>query len=387
MMDWQDLLLWITIFHLSAIVAWELLGHYAFFKLPMLRRRPVTEPDVWPNVAIIFAAKDEEREIEAAVRSMLQVEYPNLKYTAVNDRSTDRTGEILEQLAVEDPRLQVVHIDELPEGWLGKNHALHQAAQATNSDYLLFTDADVSFNPECVKRAVAYSEHHHVDHLAMFPKVPMPSLILNAFVIFFFKTFVVYYQAWRVANNRSKAFLGIGAFNMVRNSVFREINGMERIRMEVVDDLMLGKLIKHSGFNQHVLVAREDISVPWYASVREMVVGLDKNTYAGVNYNPFILLTMLVAMTAAFLWPFVAVFLFSGVLGQLFLAICALLILSSGWMALRMKLNPAAALLIPVIIGVFNFTIARAGIIFYIRGGIKWRDTLYTKDQLKRGRL
>ena len=386
MMDWQDLLLWITIFQLSAIVVWELLGHYAFFKIPMLRRCPANEPDVWPDVAIIFAAKDEEREIEAAVRSMLQIEYPNLKYTAVNDRSTDRTGEILEQLAVEDPRLQVVHVDELPEGWLGKNHALHQAAQATNSDYLLFTDADVSFDSECVKRAVAYSEHHHVDHLAMFPKVPMPSLILNAFVIFFFKTFVVYYRAWRVANSRSKAFLGIGAFNMVRNSVFRELNGMERIRMEVVDDLMLGKLIKHSGFNQHVLVAREDISVPWYASIREMVVGLDKNTYAGVNYNPIILLTMLTAMTAAFLWPFVAVFLFPGTLRLLFLAICMLLILSSAWMALRMRLNPAAALLIPVIIGVFNFTIARAGIIFYVRGGIKWRDTLYAKDQLKRGR-
>ena len=386
MMDWQDLLLWITIFQLSAIVVWELLGHYAFFKIPMLRRCPANEPDVWPDVAIIFAAKDEEREIEAAVRSMLQIEYPNLKYTAVNDRSTDGTGAILEQLAVEDPRLQVVHIDELPEGWLCKNHAFHQASQATNSDYLLFTDADVSFDSECVKRAVAYSEHHHVDHLAMFPKVPMPSLILNAFVIFFFKTFVVYYRAWRVANSRSKAFLGIGAFNMVRNSVFRELNGMERIRMEVVDDLMLGKLIKHSGFNQHVLVAREDISVPWYASIREMVVGLDKNTYAGVNYNPIILLTMLTAMTAAFLWPFVAVFLFPGTLRLLFLAICMLLILSSAWMALRMRLNPAAALLIPVIIGVFNFTIARAGIIFYVRGGIKWRDTLYTKDQLKRGR-
>tara|TARA_Y100000814_G_scaffold172886_1_gene126368 strand:- start:895 stop:2058 length:1164 start_codon:yes stop_codon:yes gene_type:complete len=386
MMDWQDLLLWITIFQLSAIVVWELLGHYAFFKIPMLRRCPANEPDVWPDVAIIFAAKDEEREIEAAVRSMLQIEYPNLKYTAVNDRSTDRTGEILEQLAFEDPRLQVVHIDELPEGWLGKNHALHQAAQATNSDYLLFTDADVSFDSECVKRAVAYSEHHHVDHLAMFPKVPMPSLILNAFVIFFFKTFVVYYRAWRVANSRSKAFLGIGAFNMVRNSVFRELNGMERIRMEVVDDLMLGKLIKHSGFNQHVLVAREDISVPWYASIRELVVGLDKNTYAGVNYNPIILLTMLTALTAAFLWPFVAVFLFPGTLRLLFLAICMLLILSSAWMALRMRLNPAAAMLIPVIIGVFNFTIARAGIIFYVRGGIKWRDTLYAKDQLKRGR-
>ena len=117
-----------------------------------------------------------------------------------------------------------------------------------------------------------------------------------------------------------------------------------------------------------------------------MVVGLDKNTYAGVNYNPIILLTMLTAMTAAFLWPFVAVFLFPGTLRLLFLAICMLLILSSAWMALRMRLNPAAAFVDSGHHRCFQFTIARAGIIFYVRGGIKWRDTLYTKDQLKRGR-
>ena len=118
-----------------------------------------------------------------------------------------------------------------------------------------------------------------------------------------------------------------------------------------------------------------------------MVVGLDKNTFAGVNYNPFILMAMIGSVTYAFLWPFVGVFLFAGRLQFMLGAICGLLVLSSAWMAIRMRLNPLAALLIPAIIGLFNFTIARAGIIFYVRGGIKWRDTLYTKEQLKNGRL
>tara|TARA_Y100001934_G_scaffold144835_2_gene174047 strand:- start:1057 stop:2220 length:1164 start_codon:yes stop_codon:yes gene_type:complete len=387
MSEWTDILFWVTVFHFSCVLVWELLGHYAFFRIAHLRSSEMPPPKQWPSVAIIFAAKDEEREIETAVRSMLQVEYPNLQYTAVNDRSTDRTGEILNKLAIEDPRLKVVHVEALPDGWLGKNNALQHAAAATGTDYLLFTDADVSFDVDCVKRAVGYVEHYQVDHLAMFPKVPMPSLILNAFVIFFFKTFVVYYRAWRVANRKSSAFLGIGAFNLVRNSVFHEVGGFERIRMEVVDDLLLGKLIKTSGFHQHVLVAREDLSVPWYGSVREMVVGLDKNTFAGVNYNPFILMAMIGSVTYAFLWPFVGVFLFAGRLQFMLGAICGLLVLSSAWMAIRMRLNPLAALLIPAIIGLFNFTIARAGIIFYVRGGIKWRDTLYTKEQLKNGRL
>ena len=191
MNDWLEVLYGMAIIHFLAVLFWEILGHYAFFRMPCLSKQECAEPEMWPSVMIIFAAKDEQREIEQAVRSMLNIEYPNLQYTAVNDRSTDSTGEILDRLAREDPRLNVVHINELPEGWLGKNHALHQAAMASNTDYLLFTDADVSFDVECVKRAIRYTEQHAVDHLTMLPRVLMPNLILNAFVVFFFKTFYI----------------------------------------------------------------------------------------------------------------------------------------------------------------------------------------------------
>jgi len=385
--DWQEILYWVTVFHLFAVLLWEILGHYAFFRIPYLRQVACDEPLQWPSVAIIFAAKDEQREIEEAVRSMLKVDYPNLKYTAVNDRSTDQTGDILNRLAEEDERLNVVHVEELPDGWLGKNNALHQAAVATDTDYLLFTDADVSFDAECVKRAIGYTESHGVDHLTMFPKVPMPGLMLNAFVVFFFKTFVLYYQAWRVSDRNSKAFLGIGAFNLVRNNAFREVGGFLRIRMEVVDDLWLGKLLKQGGFRQQVLIARDDISVPWYGSIREMIVGLDKNTYAGVNYNPLLWMTMILGVGLGFLWPFVAIFFYEGPLQILFAWICGVLMVSSGWMAIRMKITPCIAVCVPFIVAIFIFTIMRAGIIFYIRGGIKWRGTLYTKEQLQSGRF
>lgn len=385
--DWQEILYWATVFHLLAVLLWEILGHYAFFRIPYLRQVACDEPLQWPSVAIIFAAKDEQREIEEAVRSMLKVDYPNLKYTAVNDRSTDQTGDILNRLAEEDERLNVVHVEELPDGWLGKNNALHQAAVATDTDYLLFTDADVSFDAECVKRAIGYTESHGVDHLTMFPKVPMPGLMLNAFVVFFFKTFVLYYQAWRVSNPNSKAFLGIGAFNLVRNNAFREVGGFLRIRMEVVDDLWLGKLLKQGGFRQQVLIARDDISVPWYGSIREMIVGLDKNTYAGVNYNPLLWMTMILGVGLGFFWPFAAIFFYEGPLQILFAWICGVLMVSSGWMAIRMKITPCIAVCVPFIVAIFIFTIMRAGIIFYIRGGIKWRGTLYTKEQLQSGRF
>ena len=105
-----------------------------------------------------------------------------------------------------------------------------------------------------------------------------------------------------------------------------------------------------------------------------------------MNYNPHMGRHADV-QALAFLWPFVAVFLFTGTLQTLFAAICLVLVVSTGWMALRMEITPLVAFCIPFIVGIFLFTIARAGIIFYIRGGIKWRDTFYTKEQLRNGRL
>ena len=118
-----------------------------------------------------------------------------------------------------------------------------------------------------------------------------------------------------------------------------------------------------------------------------MIVGLDKNTYAGVNYNPLLWMTMILGVGLGFFWPFAAIFFYEGHLQILFAWICGVLMVSSGWMAIRMKITPFIAVCVPFIVAIFIFTIMRAGIIFYIRGGIKWRGTLYTKEQLQSGRF
>src|SRR5690625_2504172 len=86
------------------------------------------ERQEWPTVRIVVAAGDEEAEIETAIRSLLAIEYPHLEIVAVDDRSTDGTNAILQRVAAENPRLVVRRIEELPEGWLGKNHALQVGA-------------------------------------------------------------------------------------------------------------------------------------------------------------------------------------------------------------------------------------------------------------------
>ncbi|MBC8437406.1 MAG: glycosyltransferase [Planctomycetes bacterium] len=382
-----ECLIWITAFHVLDITIFEGLAHYSLSSLPQLRDQPIPDDALWPSVTIVIAARNEERDIEPAIRSMLKLDYPSLRFTAVNDRSTDSTGDILDRLAHGDRRLHVVHVKELPSSWLGKNHALQLGSDESQTDYLLFTDADVSFDPLCLRRAVAYSEQYRVDHLTMFPSVPMPNPWLDAFVIFFFRVFMVIYRAWQVANPRRTASLGLGAFNLIRKEVYEQVQGHHQISMEVVDDLMIGQIIKRDGFRQHVLQARDDISVPWYQSISELVVGLDKNVYAGVGYNLGLMTLTVISLVLTFLWPFIGIFVLTGIPQMLLGIVCALLLGSSATMALRIRVNPISTLFLPWIITVFVFTIIRATILFYIRGGIKWRDTLYTRKELMTNRI
>ncbi|MEQ1731529.1 MAG: glycosyltransferase, partial [Vicinamibacterales bacterium] len=118
----------------------------------------ITPRPTGPLVSIIVAARNEAHGIESGVRSLLALSYPALEVIVVNDRSTDSTGAILDRVRQEDPRLIVVTVDRLPPGWLGKNHALAVGAATSHGSLLLFTDADIVFDPSTIGRAVAVIE-------------------------------------------------------------------------------------------------------------------------------------------------------------------------------------------------------------------------------------
>ncbi len=117
-------------------------------KLASLSALQLDTPAQWPTVSVLVPAKNEEDTLFAAMQSLLQVDYPALEIILINDRSTDRTGEIIERLALLDSRVRQIHIDHLPDGWLGKVHALHQGIDVSSGEWLLFTDADIHFAPQ-----------------------------------------------------------------------------------------------------------------------------------------------------------------------------------------------------------------------------------------------
>src|SRR5260370_15012357 len=145
------------------------------------------------------------------------MDYDNYEVIAVDDRSTDRSGETMDGVAVTSQgRLKVVHIRELPRGWMGKAHAMWTAGRQTDADWLLFTDADVMFRPDCLRRAIAYAEAEPPDHVVLLPRVIMKTPAEKMMVSFFQILFFFGHRPWKVADPKSMAHIGLVAFNLVR---------------------------------------------------------------------------------------------------------------------------------------------------------------------------
>lgn len=337
----------------------------------------------WPSVTIIVPARNEETHVATAVKSLLAQDYDYYEVLVVNDRSTDRTGPILHALAADEPRLTVVDVESLPEGWLGKNHALHFGAKKARGDILLFADADVSMAPSVLKRAVAFLIRENLDHLPIAPDVVMPNWFLDSFVLTFFMCFNSYFLPWKAKNPKSKAYVGVGAFNMIRTSVFRELEGLSRIKMRPDDDVMLGRLVKHNGFRQEVLYSGDLISVPWYPSVAEVIQGLMKNAFSGVNYRVWITVSSTLLATTCLVLPFIAVWLVDGWARLLYAASIFAILNMMFDVAIAARKRPWVIIAFPITILLLAYIQWRAMLLTYWQNGIVWRGTHYSLAELR----
>jgi glycosyltransferase involved in cell wall biosynthesis len=249
-----------------------------------------------PLVSIVVPACNEEKNIEKSLLSLLNQDYENLEIIVVNDRSTDNTAAVLQQLQVRFPHLRVHEIAELPEGWMGKSHALSIGAALAKGEFLVFTDADVLLKKTTIARAVGCMSSNRLDHLTLVFKNVTHGWLLNSLILDVGMGLLALTRPWMARNSGNRCFVGIGAFNMVRRSVYREIGGHEGIRMHPIDDLMLGKMIKQHGFFQDCLLAYDFVLVPWYDSVSAMVNGLEKNMFALVHYRVWLVPVVLFAI-------------------------------------------------------------------------------------------
>jgi len=352
-----------------------------------LRRVPVPDENTrasLPRLSVVFGARNEARAVAAAVGTMLALDYPDLEIVAVDDRSEDGTGEVLDALAQQDSRLRVLHVDTLPEGWLGKNHALWAGAQAASGEIILFTDADVMFEPTVVLRAVAWMLENDVDHVAGATDVHARGLALQLFIATFALFFNGYFRPWRAADPNSSAYIGFGGFNLVRRHAYERAGTHAALAMDPLDDVNLGKILKESGSRQVCAIPGSMAKVEWYESLGAAVRGLEKNTMASVNGSFPTLAGGLVAQLLLAAWPFFAAVAANGPARWLNLAIVIVIVALHAAMLSETSLPIWLPLLLPLGVLLVVWTLARAAVLTYWRGGIEWRGTFYPLDHLRR---
>lgn len=356
-----------------------------------------------PRVSIIVPARNEEAEIENCLRSLLGLDYDNYEVIAVNDRSTDRTGDIMDGLVSEQSQnrhpvsakgaetrmrhatLKVIHHTELPPGWLGKTHAMWTAANVATGDWILFTDADVIFKPDALRRALAYAEAEPADHVVLFPRMLMKRPGEYMMIAFFQTMFMFGHRPWKVADPSTNDHMGVGAFNLVRRRVYEAVGTYKALRMEVLDDMKLGKVVKKAGFAQRNVFGGELISIHWAHGAFGIVNNLTKNFFAVLSFQWW--RTVISAFGLAFLnfGPFLGTWLAPGwervpfaiALGSMFL-----IYIGMSW---RSSVPPYYFLLHPVSTAMFIYTLLRSMFLTLRNDGIVWRGTKYPLDELRRG--
>jgi glycosyltransferase involved in cell wall biosynthesis len=333
------------------------------------------------------AARNEQRNIQEALQSLLRLSYPNYELIVVDDRSDDETGYILDRIAGKNNRLKVIHVDVLPAGWLGKTHALWVGSQRASGELLLFTDADIVMVPTVLNRAVAFMNRYRLDHLAATPSVRMPTTFLGMFGASFIIYFSLFTRPWKARDPKSRCHIGIGAFNLVSAAAYRQVGGHETIRLRPDDDLKLGKIIKRGGFRQDAAYAPDFLQVEWYASLHEVVKGLEKNAFSGTDYNIGLVLAGILFHALFSVWPFFAILLTTGAVRWLYASITLLILLLVADSA-RFQRSPSwYAIGYPLTSALFVYILLRTMLLNLFQGGIYWRGTFYPLKELKGNRV
>jgi glycosyltransferase involved in cell wall biosynthesis len=366
----------------------------ALWNLRWVRRLPTLEaltsatgsvlssPPERVRCSVVIAAWDEETRIEGTVRRLLAQRGVEAEFFIVDDRSTDRTGEILRRLAKDDARVKWKRVEVLPVGWLGKCYACHVGAGAAMGDWILFTDADCWLKPDVIARAVQLAERDRADHVVISPGIDVKSTATRAWHILFLTSISHWFSG--VNRDRPKCHIGSGAFNLVRAAAYRQCGGYEALRLTVLDDVKLGQLLVRAGKRTRAFLGVDDVECHWGTTVRSMVKLVEKNNFAALDFR--LELVAVLGVAGILIFAVVLLGMMAGTAAGLTAALSPLMLILPGRVLSRRVGWPwPCAVLVPFMAPVFIYAIVNSARVTLRQGGVRWRDTFYSLETLRAG--
>lgn len=390
---------WIAIlFFCSAGLLW--LGITLGGTLGVVLTRPLNRhapAETQTEVTVVIAARDEEARIGETLDHLLAISSPRIEVIVVDDRSTDATAALVASRAEADPRVRLIRIEDLPDGWLGKPHALHVGTSGIETPWILFTDADTWIAPDTLARAIGAAEAspRPIDHVAVLPGYEAGSTLGVGATL---ALYIHFLNRCGVTNAGLPLLpVGVGAFNLVRTEAYRAVGGHEPLRFEVVDDVKLALLLQRYGRAQGrghslILSGPESVRIDWKADTATLLSLIQKNFFA----------------MASFSVPLAMLYIVAGILAQA-IAVAGLIIgllpmdlpagirlsalfaaagwLSTGlpmaWVARQFGWPILGGLLSPLMAWVAPFALFRSTLRTVRDGGVTWRGRVYPLKELR----
>lgn len=243
-----------------------------------------------PLVTAIIPAKDEEATLADCLESVRRQGYPNLEILVVDDRSQDRTAEIAAKFAELDPRIRLISIDHLPNGWTGKTHALHMTARHARGDWFWFLDADTRHHPDSLSIMFEYARANGAAFTSLIPRMRCESFWENVVQplagIVLMRSFPPFLVNW----DRCPLAFANGQYILVERSAYEAAGGHKAVRDRFVEDIHLAKRIKSMGYPIRVALSREISSTRMYTSLEQIVRGWSRILYDALGRNPIMLM-------------------------------------------------------------------------------------------------
>ena len=264
-----------------------------------------------PKLSVLVAAKDEEENIETCVRTLMDQDYPDFELIVINDRSSDRTGQILDRLAAEytargDERLRPVHVTELRQGWFGKNNAMREGVARASGEWLCFSDADCrQTSRRTLSMAMRQALENDIDFLSVLPVLETHGFWERVIQPVCGAIMVLWFNPGRVNDPRSRAAYANGAFMLLSRKAYESIGGHEPVRNQVNEDMHLARLAKAAGLRLFVMQNRDLYQTRMYTGFGQMWRGWSRIFYGCFGSYARLLASLGVLLTVSVM-PYVS---------------------------------------------------------------------------------
>lgn len=342
-----------------------------------------------PLVSVLIPARNEAENIHRCLSSLSKQDYPNLEIIVLDDNSTDRTSEVVQEFAVKDSRISLVNGAPLKKGWLGKCFACHQLAKQAKGDYFVFTDADTLHFGNTISKALAALINNKLDALSIYPS-QITVTFHERMTVPFINFAILSFMPLVLVKKAKSAFFstGIGQFFLFKREVYEKFGGHESVKGEILEDIHISKQVKKFGYKIMVFDGSNNIFCRMYHNFDEVINGFSKFIFAAFDYNGFMEMIAMSFFSIIFMVPFLllpmGVFIFSWsgrVITFTIIQICIILVIKI-ILSMRFKNRILDVLLTPVSVAYMVLIAGNSYFQAKLGKGIYWKGRTYSvKDE------